>query len=238
MESGRFPLMSIPPFGRGFSRHRGLPIRCDCLKSAEAKPPRSAHRLDEPTGLSLSMVTSPPCRFRFARQNHCSAAATERGQLPDGPSSERNQLARWQYAPGKPFNSRGPSSPRGKADLSHRRPLSAGWRGSPGIRSSCSARDIDRGCCSHRCVSRPPIWAFRSLTLVLSWSGRKQASRGKPRKLVTREVPALGYDTLPSRLYLCFECLRVGVAGFTALAARRTSSFVNTARRNGCDSRK
>jgi hypothetical protein len=46
------------------------------LRSAEAKPPRSVHRLDEPTGLSLSMVASPQCRFRFARQNHCSAAAT------------------------------------------------------------------------------------------------------------------------------------------------------------------
>jgi len=46
------------------------------LRSAEAKPPRSVHRLDEPAGLSLSMVTSPQCRFRFARQNHCSAAAT------------------------------------------------------------------------------------------------------------------------------------------------------------------
>jgi hypothetical protein len=27
MERGRSPLVSIPPFGRGFSRHRGLPIR-------------------------------------------------------------------------------------------------------------------------------------------------------------------------------------------------------------------
>jgi hypothetical protein len=76
VERGRSPLVSIPPCGRGFFRHRGLPIRCGFLKSAEAKPPRSVHRLDEPTGLSLSMVASPQCRFRFARQNHCSAAAT------------------------------------------------------------------------------------------------------------------------------------------------------------------
>ena len=27
MERGRSPLVSIPPFGRGFSRQRGLPIR-------------------------------------------------------------------------------------------------------------------------------------------------------------------------------------------------------------------
>jgi hypothetical protein len=72
--------------------------------------------------------------------------------------------------------------------------------------------------------------------LVLSWSGRKQTSRGKPCKLVTRELHALGCDTLSGRLYLYFEC--VGVAGFSALAAERTSSFVNTAKRNGCDSRK
>ena len=45
-------------------------------------------------------------------------------------------------------------------------------------------------------------------------------------------------DTLSGRLYLFFECLRVGGTGFTALAAERTSSFVNTAKRNGCDSRK
>jgi len=47
------------------------------LKSAEARPPpRSVHRLDEPTGLSVSLVASPQCRFRFARQDHSSAAAT------------------------------------------------------------------------------------------------------------------------------------------------------------------
>ena len=39
-------------------------------------PPRSVHRLDEPIGLSLSMVASLQCRFRFARQNHRSAATS------------------------------------------------------------------------------------------------------------------------------------------------------------------
>src|SRR5262245_51948089 len=33
------------------------------LRSAETKPPRSVHRLDEPAELSLSMVVSPQCRF-------------------------------------------------------------------------------------------------------------------------------------------------------------------------------
>lgn len=45
-------------------------------RSAEAKPPRSVHRLDEPAGVSLSMVASPQCRLRFARQDYSSAAPT------------------------------------------------------------------------------------------------------------------------------------------------------------------
>ncbi len=69
MESGRSPLVSIPPFGRGFSRHQGLPIRCVFLKSAEAGPPRSGHRLDEPARLSLGMVASlqSPLPFRLTQ---------------------------------------------------------------------------------------------------------------------------------------------------------------------------
>jgi hypothetical protein len=68
MESGRSPLVSIPPFGRGFSRHGGLSIRCGLLKSAEAGPPRSGHRLDEPARLSLGRVASQqsPLPFRLA----------------------------------------------------------------------------------------------------------------------------------------------------------------------------
>lgn len=62
---GRSPLVSIPPFGRGFSRHPGLPIRCGSWKSAEGKLPRSDHRLDEPTGLSLGVVASPHCQLPF-----------------------------------------------------------------------------------------------------------------------------------------------------------------------------
>ena len=69
MESGRSPLVNIPPFGRGFSRHQGLPIRCVFLKSPEAKPPRSIHRLNELARLSLGMVASPqsPHPFRPAK---------------------------------------------------------------------------------------------------------------------------------------------------------------------------
>jgi len=43
----------IPPFGRGFSRHRGLPIRWVFWRAQRHAPPRSGHRLDEPARLSL-----------------------------------------------------------------------------------------------------------------------------------------------------------------------------------------
>ena len=57
-----------------------------------------------------------------------------------------------------------------------------------------------------------------------AWRRGNECNRlGKPCELMTRELPALGCDTLSGRLYLYFECLRVGVAGFTALAAERTS---------------
>src|ERR1035441_7163718 len=49
MQRGRAPLVNIPPFGREYSRHRGLPIRCGLLKSAEGKPLHPVHRLDEPS---------------------------------------------------------------------------------------------------------------------------------------------------------------------------------------------
>ena len=46
MERRRSPLMSIPPFGRGFSRHWGLPIRCGVFekRGSEAAVLRSSSR--------------------------------------------------------------------------------------------------------------------------------------------------------------------------------------------------
>jgi hypothetical protein len=74
MESGRSPLTSIPPFGRGFSRHQGLPIRCVFGKSAKDDLPRLSNIV------SMSPPSYPsawlhPCRarFRFARQSHCNS---------------------------------------------------------------------------------------------------------------------------------------------------------------------
>ncbi len=46
------------------------------LKSAQAEPTRSVHRVNEPVKLSLSKVASSQCRFRFARQVHRSSATT------------------------------------------------------------------------------------------------------------------------------------------------------------------
>jgi hypothetical protein len=47
-------------------------------------------RLDEPTGLTRSMVALPQCRFRFARQNYCTAATTSGLKfLADPPQNSR-----------------------------------------------------------------------------------------------------------------------------------------------------
>ena len=78
MERGRSPRMSIPPLGRRFSRLKVYRSDLVSLRSAEAKPPRSDHRLDEPTGLSLSVVACPQCRNRFARQSNAARPPPER----------------------------------------------------------------------------------------------------------------------------------------------------------------
>jgi len=69
MESVRSPLVSIPPFGRGFSRHGGLSIRCGFGESAKAGFRARLQRLDEPTRLSLGRVASPqsPLPFHLAK---------------------------------------------------------------------------------------------------------------------------------------------------------------------------
>jgi hypothetical protein len=66
---GRSPLVSIPPFGRGFLRHEGLSIRCSFGRAREESSRARDHRLDEPTKLSLGMVASlqSPLPFHLAR---------------------------------------------------------------------------------------------------------------------------------------------------------------------------
>ena len=53
------------PSGRGFSRHRGLPIRCGFWGRARERNSRAPHRLDEPTRLSLGMVASLQSQLPF-----------------------------------------------------------------------------------------------------------------------------------------------------------------------------
>src|SRR5438445_11836126 len=67
MEKRRSPLVSIPPFGRGFSRH-GV-FRSDGGWGRKNELLRPVHRLDEPAGISLGMVASPqsPLPFRPAK---------------------------------------------------------------------------------------------------------------------------------------------------------------------------
>lgn len=66
-------------------------VLCGAQKRSRHAP---VHRLDEPAGLSLSMVASPQCRFRFAWQIHSSAAATGAANFrvaryPGGNKAER-----------------------------------------------------------------------------------------------------------------------------------------------------
>jgi hypothetical protein len=68
----RCPLVSIPPFGRGFSRHRGLPIRC-VFEEGESEASAA------PVIVSMSPLGYPStwlhasARFRFTWQDHCSS---------------------------------------------------------------------------------------------------------------------------------------------------------------------
>src|SRR5205809_8130650 len=67
--------------------------------AAQGGDPRAAvHRLDEPTELSLSMVASPQCRFCFARQKYCSAAATSPANFRMPRSSGRIRRCKLQSA--------------------------------------------------------------------------------------------------------------------------------------------
>ena len=53
------------PSGGDFQGIRGLPIRYGSFESAETRPLRSVHRLDEPAELSLGMVASQQSQLPF-----------------------------------------------------------------------------------------------------------------------------------------------------------------------------
>jgi len=74
LESERSPLVSIPPCGRGFSRHRGLPIRWSWEGTPSGAHAPRPHRLDEPARLSgypLAWLLPSRARLRFTWHCHC-----------------------------------------------------------------------------------------------------------------------------------------------------------------------
>ncbi len=75
MEKGRSPLVSIPPFGRGFSRH-GV-FRSDGGWAAQERvltPPFIVSM--SPPGYPSAWLRPRSACFRFSRQDHCSSATT------------------------------------------------------------------------------------------------------------------------------------------------------------------
>jgi hypothetical protein len=64
LERRRSPLVSIPPFGRGFSRHWGLSIRCWIGKQRKNLVPL-------PIIVSMSPPGYPPAWLRPRRARFC-----------------------------------------------------------------------------------------------------------------------------------------------------------------------
>ena len=90
MEKRRSPLVSSPPFGRGFSKHEGL--------SSDSLLPSACSAREEPPALLNLGSMSPPdypsawlrprsARFRFTRQDHCSSATTCRFSISGWPAT-------------------------------------------------------------------------------------------------------------------------------------------------------
>jgi len=79
MEKRRSPLVSIPPFGRGFSRHEGLSsddLRASGCNAGEAPPAPLSIGSMSPPDYPSAWLRPRSARFRFARQDHCSPATT------------------------------------------------------------------------------------------------------------------------------------------------------------------
>ena len=77
MEKRRSPLLSVPPFGRGFSRH-GV-FRSDGGWAAQERaltPPFIVSM--SPPGYPSAWLRPRSARFCFARQNHCNSATSGR----------------------------------------------------------------------------------------------------------------------------------------------------------------
>ena len=90
MEKRRSPLVSIPPFGRGFSRH-GV-FRSDGGWAAQERvltPPFIVPM--SPPGYPSAWLRPRSARFRFARQDHCSSATTCRFSTSGWPRFRQTQ---------------------------------------------------------------------------------------------------------------------------------------------------
>src|SRR5882762_6354791 len=75
LEKRRSPLVNIPPFGRGFSRH-GV-FRSDGGWAAQERaltPPFIVSM--SPPGYPSAWLRPRSARFRFGRQNHCNSATS------------------------------------------------------------------------------------------------------------------------------------------------------------------
>jgi len=86
VEKRRSPLVGIPPFGRGFSRHGGLSIRMGVFgrRKNESSRPRFIGSMSPP-GYPSAWLHPGRARLRFTRQVHCSSAARYCSQLPAYP---------------------------------------------------------------------------------------------------------------------------------------------------------
>ena len=73
MESGRSPLVSIPPFGRGFSRHRGLSIRLILGRARKGSFRAPVIVSMSPPGYPSAWLHPCRARFRFAWHSHCNS---------------------------------------------------------------------------------------------------------------------------------------------------------------------
>jgi len=75
MEKRRSPLVSIPPFGRGFSRHGAF--RSDGGWAAQERVLTAPFIVSmSPPGYPSAWLRPRSARFRFARQNRCNSATS------------------------------------------------------------------------------------------------------------------------------------------------------------------
>jgi hypothetical protein len=145
---------------------------------------------------------------------------------------------RWQHAPGNPLiparafeSTRQHLFPASEARFCRLQGISSGQGPAAPLAKSTGMLQPSG------CESAPDL-GFRVANACADLERAQRSLSGETVQTGDKETARARLTRCQGRLYLYFECLGVGVAGFSALAAERTSSFVNTARRNGSDSRK